>query len=376
MPQPRPFPLPLVEWRPDRIVRTFGRALRVSAKSAHILSRGYLRRLGRALQLMGKELFTAEEIGRLGLLDPALSLDDLRRFTSGQMMTGIEKALNPEAWRILAENKGVFYRCCAAHNLPMPRLCALFLGDRVGWTHSRPVPDTREQWGEFLESACPAELVIKPAFGAYGEGVRVLARTAGNRFVDHSGQGFGALDLVDRMRAGAGLHGWVIQARVRNHPEVARLSGSPYLQCARLITLTDRGGLCNILHAHLKVIVGQNAIDNFHHGATGNVTARVHLERGTLSAAVAGHPSGAGYAAMSVHPTTGVAIEGFPLPFWAEACQLAREAARVFLPLRFVGWDIALTPDGPVLVEANWNCDPPNPHRNLHLLREAIQRLG
>jgi hypothetical protein len=376
MSQPRPFPPLLIEWRPDRVVRTFGRALRVATKSASMLSRGYLRSLGRALRLMGKELFTAEEIGRLGLLDPALDLEDLRRFTSRQMMTRIEKALNPEAWRTLAEHKGVFYRCCAAHNLPVPQLYALFLGDRAGWTHSRPVPDTREQWGEFLESACPDELVIKPAFGAYGEGVRVLTRTAAKRFLDPAGQGASALDLVDQMRAGAGLHGWVIQARIRNLPEVARLSGSPYLQCVRLITLTDRGGVCHILHGHLKVIVGTNAIDNFHHGATGNVTARIDLERGTLFAAVAGHPGGAGYTTMSVHPTTGVALEGFAIPFWAQACQLAREAARVFLPLRFVGWDIAITPDGPVLVEANWNSDPPNPHRRLHLLREAIQRLG
>ena len=69
-------------------------------------------------------------------------------------------------------------------------------------------------------------------------------------------------------------------------------------------------------------------------------------------------------------------IEGFQLPVWTEACQLAREAARLFLPLRFVGWDIALTETGPVLVEANWNSDPPNPHQSLHLLREAIQRLA
>lgn len=376
MPRHRSSPRPLIERRPGWILRTLGRALRVSARSTPVLSRGYPRAVRRAVQLVGQELFTAEEILRLGLLNPALTAGDLRRFTSRKTMTLIEKELNPEAWRILAEDKGIFYRYCAAHGLPTPRLCALFLGDQPGWANGQPAPETPEQWSEFLESACPAELVIKPAFGGYGSRVQVFTRTPEKRFVDHANNAVRAIDLMDQLRAGAGVRGWVIQERIRNHPDLTRLSGSPYLQCARFITLCDRRSQCHILHAHLKLIVGRNAIDNFHHGATGNVTARADLQHGTLFAAVAGNPRGAGYLTAATHPDTGLAIEGFRLPFWEEACQLAREAARAFLPLRFVGWDIALTPTGSVLIEANWNPDPPNPHRNLHVLREAIERLA
>jgi hypothetical protein len=260
--------------------------------------------------------------------------------------------------------------------LPVPPLCALFLGERPGWVRGGPAPETREAWCRFLESDCPAELVIKPGFGGYGNGVRVLTRTPEKRFVGHADQAYRTAELGDQLYAGAGARGWVVQERIHNHPDLTRLSGSPYLQTARLVTLCDRRNRCHILHAHLKVIVGGNRIDNFHHGATGKVTARADLERGTLSAAIAGHPNGAGYITVPAHPITRLAIEGFQLPFWEEACQLARTAAQEFLPLRFVGWDIALTATGPVLVEANWNPDPPNPHRNLHLLRAKIEQLA
>jgi hypothetical protein len=206
--------------------------------------------------------------------------------------------------------------------------------------------------------------------------VQVFGRTPERLFVDHAGRAMGAADLLDGLCAGAGDRGWVIQERIYSHPELKRLSGSSYLQTARLVTLCDRGGQCHILHAHLKIIVGRNVIDNFHHGATGNITARVDLERGTLFAAVTGNPRGSGYLTAPAHPATGVAIEGFQVPFWAEVCELARAAAVEFLPLRFVGWDIAITATGPVLVEANWNPDPPNPHRNLDRLRETIERLA
>ena len=39
---------------------------------------------------------------------------------------------------------------------------------------------------------------------------------------------------------------------------------------------------------------------------------------------------------------------------------LAEQAARAFLPLRTVGWDIAVTPEGPTLIEGNPFWDPSN----------------
>jgi hypothetical protein len=175
LPKHRPSQAPFDGRRPDRVLRTVGRALRVAARSTRALGRGYVAAVRRAVHLIGHELFTAEEILRLGLLDPALGPGELRQFMSRVAMTRLQQRLNPVAWRTLAEDKGIFYRTCAAHGLPIPQLCALFLGDQVGWTHQGPAPDTRDAWASFLESACPAEIVVKPCFGGYGVGRCVLS---------------------------------------------------------------------------------------------------------------------------------------------------------------------------------------------------------
>ena len=52
-------------------------------------------------------------------------------------------------------------------------------------------------------------------------------------------------------------------------------------------------------------------------------------------------------------PATGVRVLGRSLPMFAECCELARRAALLLLPMRTLGWDIAITPDGPVLLEGN-----------------------
>jgi hypothetical protein len=56
-----------------------------------------------------------------------------------------------------------------------------------------------------------------------------------------------------------------------------------------------------------------------------------------------------------VHPVTGARVKGFRLPDWHRALDLTLRAHRVFYDFPSIGWDVALTPEGPVLVEANYN---------------------
>lgn len=57
----------------------------------------------------------------------------------------------------------------------------------------------------------------------------------------------------------------------------------------------------------------------------------------------------------TVHPKTGVRFKGFVIPFWNEVLKLTEQASAVVPEVGYVGWDIAITPSGPVVVEGN-NC--------------------
>ena len=54
------------------------------------------------------------------------------------------------------------------------------------------------------------------------------------------------------------------------------------------------------------------------------------------------------------HPDSGLAFKGWQIPRWDEAVALAEEIQRTMPQEVYVGWDLALTPDGWVLVEGNW----------------------
>ena len=53
----------------------------------------------------------------------------------------------------------------------------------------------------------------------------------------------------------------------------------------------------------------------------------------------------------TVHPVTGVPIDGFILPFWKETVDMIRHAAILYRGNQSVGWDIAITDQGPELIE-------------------------
>jgi hypothetical protein len=53
------------------------------------------------------------------------------------------------------------------------------------------------------------------------------------------------------------------------------------------------------------------------------------------------------------HPNSGERIEGFALPSWKDAVNLAIAAHESFPRIAFVGWDVAFTENGPTLIEGN-----------------------
>lgn len=56
----------------------------------------------------------------------------------------------------------------------------------------------------------------------------------------------------------------------------------------------------------------------------------------------------------SEHPETGYSFLGIKIPYWEEAIELVETAAQKFSTISFIGWDVAITPSGPEIIEGNF----------------------
>ncbi len=135
------------------------------------------------------------------------------------------------------------------------------------------------------------------------------------------------------------LEGYIVQ-----HPEMASLCPTS-VNSLRVITYFD-GEKLHVLASVLKMGNGGD-IDNFSNGGMYTMLD----ETGTARFA-AFDESGTSYA---THPLTGTSIVGFQVPRYDEVVPLLERAARVVPEVPYVGWDVAITPDGPVIIEGNPN---------------------
>ena len=144
----------------------------------------------------------------------------------------------------------------------------------------------------------------------------------------------------------AGGPAFILQERVENHPALASLGVRATLT-VRTLTAQDVSGSLVVLRAALRIPADPDAlVDNLHQRG---MAAAVDLATGTLRPAYQLY----GTEPFPTHPATGAPIAGLQLPGWEDVRTTALRAHAAFSSHVFVGWDIAITPDGPQVLEGN-----------------------
>lgn len=330
---------------------------RVAARAAVRYRANPVEVVRRARTVRAEGGYEYDEALATGLLDPREPLGIRHLDTSKHVTLLAQRAVNPESLAALTEEKAIFHRLLDAYGLPAPALHAV-IARGTGWARGAGVIASGEAFAAWLPGV-PGDIVVKPSAGVHGHGVRVLRRDGGRlRDVGVRGGEVTPADLYDAMTGDPQFPVWVLQERVRNAPEVARLGSADILQTARIVTAVHPDGTVSVVQCLLKLAAGVGAIDNYRGGATGNGIVAVAPD-GSLGPVRSLSPDGRGHRTTPDLPATGQRVQGAVLPRWDEALELARRAAELFLPARSIGWDIALTPDGPMIIEGNMWWDPP-----------------
>ena len=184
----------------------------------------------------------------------------------------------------------------------------------------------------------------KPAAELCGAGTMMVAVRDG-RFYD----GSRPLDLEKLAAEGD----FVFQPVVENHADLKAFNPSS-LNTLRMVTCRTPGGAFELWDpGMLRIGRAGSAVDNFAKGGIGvGIDGDGRLMRFGYS-----HDPDWRFRKMEAHPDSGLRFLGKAVPFYREAAGLALAAHRLFPSLRTVGWDVAVEPGGPVLLEGNHNWD-------------------
>ncbi len=169
--------------------------------------------------------------------------------------------------------------------------------------------------------------VLKPRKGSQGRGV---ARVAS----------------VDEMRSRQ-RDGYLVQELVEQASYAAAIWPGA-LNTIRVLGVRDADGPFVGPAAHRFGAAGTGVVDNF---SAGGFVARV-WDGGILSP-LAAKPTTRQRVIHDRHPDTGGQVTGTVVPCWPEAQQLVIDLMGAFPDLLHVGWDLAVTDHGPVVIEGN-----------------------
>lgn len=311
--------------------------------------------LAEVIPMYVRDRFSLKEIVGYGLYIPRMR-NDLPVLISKERSLAKLARTNPPQEQSTTENKSVFYRLCRAAGLPIPQTYGVFDHGR-GTDAGGAELEGRDAWVSYFATTLPEHFIVKDVGGAYGSGFAAFERCDG-RYRKIGGGLFDGPGLFDELvqRSNSGL---VIQERLFDHPDLEKLSGRRGLQTIRINTEMHPDGTVSLLFYWLKIRVGDNVTDNFSMGTVGNLAGFGKRDEGVLEGARTPDICGSGFRTIDTHPDTGVSLKGFRIPFWTQAVDLAKTAHRSFPKCGTLGWDIAVTPTGPRIIEANIWWDPP-----------------
>ncbi|WP_255447254.1 sugar-transfer associated ATP-grasp domain-containing protein [Schumannella soli] len=137
---------------------------------------------------------------------------------------------------------------------------------------------------------------------------------------------------------------FLLEEFITQHPDMAALYPDS-VNSLRVITFAEKGTV-SVLAAVLKVGNGGD-IDNFSGGGMYTMLD----EHG-----VAHHPAfDAAGGTFAEHPISGTSIVGFQVPLFAETLALLDDVAVRIPEMPYIGWDVAIGADAPMLIEGNPN---------------------
>jgi hypothetical protein len=287
------------------------------------------------------------------LYKPELMRDAGTLVMRNEIKHGIGKALNridPD-WLKYRRNLGdklEAAKWCAEHNFPHPQPLILVEDGKAVMQTARQEDLDRDLW-------------VKRRDGRGAYGATPYKRVAPFQYQDPKGRAFTLQQITEDLLQRVPVRAWMVVPQLHTHPELADLTGESLLTF-RALTCLDERMRPVITNLYLRSISKLEPRWKAGIGRIEEYGAPIDLATGTLGQITADKPE-----CLSEwfddHPVTHARVTGRTVPFWREMAELAVKAHATLPGRVFIGWDLAVTADGPVILEGNSFADPLFPQR-------------
>ena len=174
------------------------------------------------------------------------------------------------------------------------------------------------------------EFVAKPINGLGGAGVKKMSADE--------------IEDLDDFNNYIDTNNMFLEELIIQNKEWGKISPKS-INTIRVMT-SNVGGNVNIFCMIARIGNSINLQDNFHQGGSGVL---VDTEKGIL----VGNAINKNMEEFEAHPITHIKFDGYEIPYFDKIIELTKEAALKFPKTIVIGWDVAITDKGPLIIEGN-----------------------
>ena len=245
--------------------------------------------------------------------------------------------------RVITADKFYFNVFLERFGIPTPPLYCYIKDKQILYCDVQFKIDSQKKPYEQLEQLFSNDMdaFCKPSSGQLGNGIFALKVENSKIFID--GKQIEKSKLIEFLLSA----NYLVQKRIYQHPIMNTLCDST-INSIRLQTVMTKEGVVVPFGAGLRMGRKGSSVDNW---AKGGVFVGINMENGKLMATGILKPQYG--TSTKEHPDTHIVFKDFEVPFYKEAEKMAVELHKRLYRCHSVGWDIAITEDGPMFIEGN-----------------------
>lgn len=238
----------------------------------------------------------------------------------------LQKYLQPVEYNILFEDKYICHQLCDSGGIPVPE----FLG------YIQPAENYLQKITDIVDQI-DDKIIIKDCRGRGGQGIFLVYKEGRDILVRQNLDTFPLSELKITSAS-------IVQRFIKQHEALNKFCSS--INTIRTETILTKDNEVIVLGSFIRFGINNTFLDN---QKLGGLSIGVNIETGEIYETAM---NGIGEV-FSEHPDTGIPFKGFVIPYWKDVLALSEQMQRNFFYFKMLGPDIAITPDGPIIIEIN-----------------------
>ena len=237
-------------------------------------------------------------------------------------------------YNCILQDKFLFSQYLKSMNYPTPEVYGLGDRETIYWLSTKETLT----WEAFAEQH-KGSYFSKDILGQRGEQVFFFENTPDGLRLD------GKTVSVEGFKSQIGAKN-ILQERIEQH-ELLNAMNPASVNTMRIVTALN-GDRVVPLSAMLRLGVANGSRDNL---SAGGIAVGLDIQTGLLSDHGFYKPGFGGR--TTAHPDTGFEFKGVHFPLFKEAKEIVCRLHEMFYGVHSIGWDVAMTPEGPTILEGN-----------------------